>query len=369
MYPPCKVARSEIATSPLHGKKHMSIIEPQQKLRLSSNECKRRKIKCNGETPCLRCGNLSLQCVYEASCCSSGFKDTELVVQKSTVFPGLIACREFRRMNAHIQSLQEQVDNLYANLNVLLSRSEGKTFSNPSLDIYPQNVSQEPSNLSTPYQHPIPSPESRARPLQFRGHTASAFSFDVANSSLQTMGIANLQSMAVAQPRFSPNEEGSVVHNEPSSGPQVPDHDSRIQPTTRSLKDPLWSLSREEVIRLCRVYDDEVGLMYPILDIDKTIAKANRLFDFMEAAARTGLLRDEIERGDAFHDDDSNILKMVLAASLTLVGGGYSEMGNRLFESVRMVSESRLWQPINMKGLMLLVIVVRRKKVPAMSPS
>ena len=268
-------------------------------------------------------------------------------------------CREFRRMNDHIQSLQEQVDNLYTNLNVLLSRSEGKTFSTHSLDVYPQTVSQEPSSLSTPYHRPVSSSESRARPLQYRGHTASAFSFDVANSSLQTMGITNLQTMAVTQSAFGPDEEGAIVENERSSGPPVQDHDSGLQAITRPLKDPLWSLSREEVIRLCRLYDDEVGLMYPILDIDKTIAKANRLFDFMEAAARTGLLRDEIERGDAFHDDDSNILKMVLAASLTLVGGGYSEMGSRLFESVRMVSESRLWQPISMKGLMLLVIVVR----------
>ncbi|MCJ1438816.1 hypothetical protein MMC27_008206 [Xylographa pallens] len=271
-------------------------------------------------------------------------------------------------MNAHVQSLQEQVDNLYANLNVLRlpdqrlpynSPSDGKTFSNPSMDVYPQTASQGPSSLSAPYQHPISSPDSRARPLQFRGHTTSAFSFDVANSSLQTMGIANLQTMAITQSTFGPDEEGAMAQNEPSPGPQIQDLDSGLQATTRPLKDPLWSLSREEVIRLCRIYDDEVGLMYPMLDIDKTITKANRLFDFMEAAARTGLLREEIDRGDAFHDDDSNILKMVLAASLTLVGGGYSEMGSRLFESVRTVSESRLWQPVNMKGLMLLVIVAQ----------
>jgi Fungal Zn(2)-Cys(6) binuclear cluster domain len=42
-----------------------------------SNECKRRKIKCNGETPCQRCGNLSLECVYAPNCCSNGFKDSE----------------------------------------------------------------------------------------------------------------------------------------------------------------------------------------------------------------------------------------------------------------------------------------------------
>lgn len=52
---------------------------PFQLLRLTSrsNECKRRKIKCNGESPCHRCGNLSLECLYAPNCCSSGFKDSE----------------------------------------------------------------------------------------------------------------------------------------------------------------------------------------------------------------------------------------------------------------------------------------------------
>lgn len=29
----------------------------------SSNECKRRKIKCNGQVPCQRCGHLNLECM------------------------------------------------------------------------------------------------------------------------------------------------------------------------------------------------------------------------------------------------------------------------------------------------------------------
>src|SRR5215469_2319633 len=44
----------------------------------TSNECKRRKIKCNGQTPCQRCGNLGLECLYAPNCCNS-FKDSECV--------------------------------------------------------------------------------------------------------------------------------------------------------------------------------------------------------------------------------------------------------------------------------------------------
>lgn len=44
---------------------------------VTSNECKRRKIKCNGNTPCQRCGNLNLECVYAPNCCASNFRDSE----------------------------------------------------------------------------------------------------------------------------------------------------------------------------------------------------------------------------------------------------------------------------------------------------
>lgn len=71
--------RSAIATSPSHG----SYAPFQQTLARGlirgSNECKRRKIKCNGQTPCQRCGNLNLDCQYAPNCCNN-FKETECVL-------------------------------------------------------------------------------------------------------------------------------------------------------------------------------------------------------------------------------------------------------------------------------------------------
>ena len=43
---------------------------------IACNECKRRKIKCNGQTPCQRCGNLNLDCQYAPNCCNN-FKESE----------------------------------------------------------------------------------------------------------------------------------------------------------------------------------------------------------------------------------------------------------------------------------------------------
>lgn len=43
---------------------------------IACNECKRRKIKCNGQTPCQRCGNLNLDCQYAPNCCNN-FKESD----------------------------------------------------------------------------------------------------------------------------------------------------------------------------------------------------------------------------------------------------------------------------------------------------
>lgn len=123
-------------------------------------------------------------------------------------------------------------------------------------------------------------------------------------------------------------------------------------------KDPLWLLNKDEAVRLCRVYDEEMGIMYPMLDIDKIIRHAIRLFAFIESAVRTGLVQRSLLGHDNLDDDDTRILKMVLAAALVVEGSGQSELGGRLFETVRQYAESSLWGPVNTNQLKLLVLVV-----------
>jgi hypothetical protein len=123
-------------------------------------------------------------------------------------------------------------------------------------------------------------------------------------------------------------------------------------------KDPLWTMKREEAIRLCRVYEEEIGIMYPLLDIEKLIAHANLLFTFLEAADRTGFAKRFKPGADCVSDDDTNILKMVLAVTLVVEGGGQSVLGNRFFESVKRSIETKLWEPAEIKTIKLQALVV-----------
>ena len=244
-------------------------------------------------------------------------------------------------MNAHIQSLQQQVNDLYAHLNALRNGQSP----------FPMHPSLAHADPPTSYRNNISPSQSRESQPQFQGPTSAAFSLDVAKSSLQTMGIT--------QPE---------VHDESGSGDIDPTLDALMQhqaPVAAMVsaqhKDPLWQLSKDDAIRLCKIYDEEMGMMYPMLDIEKIINQADKLFGFVESAARTGLMNRDMAGADKLEGCDVNILKMVLASALMAEGAGQSPLGRDIYESCREAFESKMTGPVETKGLILLVVVVRQR--------
>ena len=101
-----------------------------------------------------------------------------------------------------------------------------------------------------------------------------------------------------------------------------------------------------------------MGLMYPMLDMDKTITQASMLFRFTDSAVKSGLMNPYKAGPDKLGNNDVYILKMVLATALIVEGEGQSELGRELYESCREAIEGRLSGPVEIKGLILLVLVV-----------
>jgi hypothetical protein len=292
-----------------------------------SNECKRRKIKCNGNTPCQRCGNLNLECQYAPNCCANGFKDSE----------------DFRQMNAQLASLQEQVDNLYANLNAL--RAGGDVMGFPPASERSLSMSQPPA------AQPI-SPANRHRPPPkhppFRGPTSSAFSLDVAKNTLHNMGY---QGLGVDEGVLT--QDVTPVASPPRTSPRP-----LLTANGDPPRDPIWALSKDETVRLCRMYEEEMGIMYPVINIERVILHGTHLYSYADAALGSGLANPSAP-GKGINDEQSCILKMVLAISTVLEGAGQSEIGYRLFESVKEFADRILYdEVIEIKSLPFLVLVV-----------
>lgn len=251
-------------------------------------------------------------------------------------------------MNNTIQSLQDQVQRLYGELNASQNVQQDSSAS-PYPD--PSSYSQQPSMIQTQPQGPyhVTSPatgSSRVRHRRFQGPTSSAFNIDVAKSSLQTMGLTD--------PSLS---EGQVHDYDNPTSPHRRQATNSIAPL-QYAKDPIWSIGKDEAIRLCRVYDEEIGVMYPMLDMDQIVDNTHKLFAFTEAATKSGLIDRSMPSADSMRGPEVDTLKMILATALVLEGGGQSDLGSALFGTVKGSCESKLGETPDIGGLRLLVIMV-----------
>jgi hypothetical protein len=233
-------------------------------------------------------------------------------------------------MAAHLSSLQQQVDDLYNNLTTLRTQ----------VDVQSQNN----GSVGTPFdyqQTPMlpPSARSRTKSLskfpRFHGPTSSAFNLGVARSSLKTMGITAMDD----------TEDEGIITNDatprgspPAPAPMLP------RASLHADKDPIWNISKHEALRLVNVWHEEMGVMYPILDIEKVLRYTELLFALPGA--------------DAIMDEQTSILKLVLAITLILEGKGRDTLGEKLFENVHKVVEKTLSEPVGLHGINLLALTV-----------
>lgn len=258
--------------------------------------------------------------------------------------------REFQYMKDQITNLQDQVNSLVSNMNDL--RTQQRTSLDAStFDPLHRDGSQ--SGFTPLQQSGLVAP--RARQPRFQGPTSSAFNFDVARSSLQDMGIdapaEDVTADGLTTAHVTPT--GSPLHPPPSS-----DQLASVMPTMHPTKDPIWGIKREDALRLCRVYEEEMGIMYPLVDIEQVTHQINLLYTFMEAALRAGFAQRGLPGSDGLQDDNTNILRMILATTLVVEGSGKSELGERLYLSIKPVIDSKLWEPLDIKNVQLYGLVV-----------
>ncbi|KAJ1328088.1 proline utilization trans-activator [Microdochium nivale] len=326
---------------------------------IACNECKRRKIKCNGETPCQRCGNLNLQCLYAPNCCSSSVKDSD----------------EFKHMDRRVSGLQDQVTSLFNSLAAL--RSEAVRLAPIQDRVLPlPSAGSTPTNSNTGTMVPLQRPELPPfRAAGFRGPTSTHFSLDVAKKTLHKMGYSNLG---------DGTEDTMNHHGSPVQSPLAVSHASPVyqqqaqqqypalqsqqqqQPTTQPAlqaptsdsqsHDPLWDFEREEILHLCQLHEDDVGIMYPVVKIETVIQHAKNVATWMEAARESGYVQRS-EKELAFADVDTLVLKVIMALALTVEEHGNSERATRLFESARpFIDRMLMSDPSDIKYLPLLAL-------------
>jgi len=252
-------------------------------------------------------------------------------------------------MRDQITSLQEQVNDLYTNLSELRLRQDGFSTLPSSESLYPNDNGGRSISISMSRTLPPlgPSPvRAPPKPLpQFHGPTSSTYGFDVAKSTLQTMGITQ----GLGQ------DDGFISRDRSANASPFP---SNTSAQAHPSKDPLWLLEQSEAIRLCRVYDEEIGIMYPHIDMEKIAKHLNLLYTFIGAALRTGFGQPTLSGADAIEDEDTTVLKLVLAITLLLEGNGKSELGQRFFDSTRQAVNLKIVGALDVVAVNLIVLTV-----------
>jgi hypothetical protein len=285
-----------------------------------SNECKRRKIKCNGETPCQRCGNLSLACQYAPNCCTNSFRDSV----------------EFKEMQENYAKMQEQIDTLVQSVTALKEENLRLAPIQDRALPFPNSVAVTPSpstaTISSVHRQDLP-PPPRA-PHLFRGPTSASFTVDLAKSSLRQMkerGHLPALDIAAAEGIV---DNGIMIEDSPAPSPYQPWPPAAEMPRARP-RDPLWNFDRSEMIRLCRLHEEEVGIMYPVVNINNVVSHANFLADWMDASSKHGLAPQGIGQDEGINNIRTLELKIIMCCALVVEGQGYSLKGLQLWESMQ----------------------------------
>lgn len=235
-------------------------------------------------------------------------------------------------MTDKVAKLQEQVDSLFQNLSAL--RTETLPRMLPPQDRMLPLLS--PSGPPTVSPSPVLSHGSAYRPEltqpkpAYRGGTVGApFATDA--PTIPPLGFKSLIHVAGSEP-----DEQS-----PRGGPQGP-------PTPT---DPLWDMSSDEMIRLCRLHEDEVGILFPVVNMQTVISHAQSLAAFMESSRRNGMLPN-------LNDEMTLLLKIIICCALTFEDQGHNDKANRMYESMQSELNAKLMaEATNVRNLPMLILL------------
>lgn len=242
--------------------------------------------------------------------------------------------RNIEKLVAQVESLQSQLNQLSGTIGQLGSALLSKR---------PQRVHRDPFLGSRSFA-------DRNMALNqgstFHGPTTSSFTFGLARQSLHDRGIVETE---------MGGNDGDITQ-EPSP---VPSPTSSAQGYGSQWPfDPLLVIGKEEALRLCQVYEEEMGTMYPVIELVPTVNQVNALFDHLRQPPQPRASPGSGLNSLSLDDYDVDILKVVFACALTAESNGHSELGVALFNSVRDVVTNATLELPDIKIITLLILVV-----------
>jgi hypothetical protein len=227
---------------------------------------------------------------------------------------------EMKDMNQKIVMLQEQIALFISSAASGPPTTQGVLPATPGSIPCPEQTNRP---LNSSQKEAASNPQVRpklyvSRNPQYMGPTSSAFTFGVAKSSLQRMGIQSGTDL--------PDDGPESYMTTPARTP-VPSND------VLQIWYPLLAIPRNETIRLIEVYEEESGTIYSFLDIKLILKSAHDFYNNANAIRESSIPRGPVDE-NTLSGGIVDILKLVIAIALVIEGRGKSTRSAKLLETV-----------------------------------
>ncbi|EED18710.1 conserved hypothetical protein [Talaromyces stipitatus ATCC 10500] len=324
------------------------------------DECKRRKGRCDGDSPCAYCRRRSIECHYDEdprflSNCACGGSCSTHYPKESIAYGNRGNISEIERLTGLVENMQKQIDIL---VDVRMSqKNEQKQDHSYTVFESHKHADLSPVKSSNNHQRPdYPTPD-KDMPL-FCGATSSEYTFNVAERNItatQHQGKSpKPNSTSKHSPHFvekqsSHNNRNSSIENRPSNKKSQGSGACFCEDCLRALR----TLTKDEALRLVYTYEDVVGNLHPFLNQERFKSQVEAIYTALES-------KQEIKTGRLWNidADDMDNIKVALAIALLALSIGNSEIGVSLYASVQDKIHNAVFSPIkNPRKLVLLLLV------------
>lgn len=216
-------------------------------------------------------------------------------------------------MTDKVSRLQEQVESLFQNLSALRN------------DTLPARMPPPPQDRALPLVSPPGNPPT-VSPSPVLSH-GSVFRPELAHPKRPAPPGSAFLSDGPAAPNSVGYHRGVAASTNDSASPGGFPDDPHLRHAPTASQDPLWDVPQDEMLRLCRVHEEELGILLPVVDMQTVTSHAQSLASFMEGGRRGAVL-------PSLNDERTLLLKAVMCCALAAEDRGNSDRAGRLFESM-----------------------------------
>ena len=231
-------------------------------------------------------------------------------------------------MNGQMQFLHHQVERLFKALNDHNIQVEPDAYPFPDGAGYTMQQGIQQQDIFGA----ISPSQGRARLVNYQGPAGSDIAFDLPINGSAEGEIPIDKALEYTEPRGAEGAHGPA----PTANMSV-----------QIREDPIWSIDAPEAKRLIDIYEEEIGKIYPILDLQEVHQRSDFLFKFLSASKKSGLKSHFDDYPNVARDVNANITKMVLANALATKQGDQGDLGKKLFHSVVEASEKKIWEQLS----------------------